>query len=208
MGRTRRSLSRDWIAQELAETFQLPLMSVPVQLGANAFLQLARQQKAKQSRPRRLPPHLWTAVREEACHFCLQTLAQLMGITEGPEAVPPEQAEIYDAFLKSVRHYMETPPPHLSQHTSEMPLSEQLKYEHLLWRQAREALELCERWRQALSQHKVPEDAPVSALGQHLGTDGEAQPQAQTNEQRTSLRSHNPRRKQRALRVRTPKVDA
>lgn len=204
MGKTKRSLSREWIAQELARTFQLPLLSVPVQLGANTFLQLARHQKAKSSRPRRLPPHLWTAVREEACHYCLQTLAQLMGITEGPEAVPQEQAELYDAFLKAVRQYMETPPPNWSEHEPEVTLGEQLKYEHLLWRQAREALELCERWRQALSQHKVPEDAPVGALGQDLYPDGESQPQAHPQEKRTSFGRENTRRKQRAPRVRTP----
>lgn len=207
MGKTKRSLSREWIAQELANTFQLPLLSVPVQLGANTFLQLARHQKAKSSRPRQLPPHLWTAVREEACHYCLQTLAQLIGITEGPEAVSSEQAELYDAFLKAVRHYMETPPPNLSEHASEVSLSERLKDEHLLWRQAREAMELCERWRQALSQHKMPEDTSVSALRQHLRADGEAQPQAQTQKERTPLRREDPRRKQRAPRVRTPQVN-
>ncbi len=207
MGKTKRSLSREWIAQELAHTFQLPLLSVPVQLGANTFLQLARHQKAKSSRPRQLPPHLWTAVREEACHYCLQTLAQLMGITEGPEAVSSEQAELYDAFLKAVRHYMETPPPNLTEHASEVSLGEQLKYEHLLWRQAREAMELCERWRQALLQHKVPEDAPIGAFGQYLRPEGETQPQAQPQKERAPLRREYARRKQRALRVRTPQVN-
>ena len=81
-----RSLSRDWIAQEIAHTFQLPLVSLPVQLATEAIHHLARRQRDKNARPRSLPPHLWQAAREEACHFCLQTLAQLIQLERGPDA--------------------------------------------------------------------------------------------------------------------------
>jgi hypothetical protein len=145
-----RSLSRDWIAQEIAHTFQLPLVSLPVQLATEAIHHLARRQRDKRVRPRRLPPHLWQAAREEACHFCLQTLAQLIQLERGPDALPPETAAMYDAFLTAVRQYLETPPPQLPDSAPELSASERLKQEQHLWRQAREALELCEKWRKAL----------------------------------------------------------
>ncbi len=206
MARIRKNLSREWIAQELAQTFQLPLLSVPVQLGTNAFLQLARHQKGKRERPRQLPPHLWTAVREEACQFCLQTLAELMGITQGPHAVSPEQATLYDAFLTAVRCYLESPPPALEEPADTMPPSERIRYEQGLWSQAREALALCERWRHALLQHKVPEDRAVSALGSDLQAGGEAEPKPKPDKQRTALRRQHARGKQRAVSVRAPEV--
>ncbi len=195
MARTKRHLSREWIAQELAQTFQLPLLSVPVQLGTNAFLQLARHQKGKRERKRQLPPHLWTAVREEACQFCLQTLAELMGITKGPNAVDPEQAMLYDAFLSAVRRYLESPPPSLDEPTDEMPPSERIRYEQGLWSQAREALALCERWRQALSQHKVPEDRTVVPLGSDFHSHREPQSEPKPYKQRTPLRGQHTRSK-------------
>ena len=145
-----RSLSRDWIAQEIAHTFQLPLVSLPVQLATEAIHNLARRQRDKTARPRSLPPHLWQAAREEACHFCLQTLAQLIQLERGPDALPPETAAMYDAFLTAVRHYLETPPPQLPDAAPELSAAERLKQEQHLWRQAREALELCEKWRKAL----------------------------------------------------------
>lgn len=145
-----RSLSRDWIAQEIAQAFQLPLLSVPVQLATEAVHRLARRQRDKNARPRALPPHLWNAAREEACHFCLQTLAQLVQLERGPDALPPETAALYDAFLNAVRQYLETPPPHLHDSVPTLSPAEQLKQEQLLWRQAREALELCEKWRKAM----------------------------------------------------------
>ncbi len=147
-----RSLSKDWIAQEIAQTFQLPLLSVPVQLATEAIHRLARHQRDKQARPRALPPHLWHAAREEACHFCLQTLARLVQLERGPDALPPETAALYDAFLQAVRQYLETPPPSMPSPTSDLSPSEQLKQEQLLWRHAREALELCEKWRKAMQQ--------------------------------------------------------
>jgi hypothetical protein len=145
-----RSLSRDWIAQEIAHTFQLPLVSLPVQLATEAIHHLARRQRDKNARPRTLPPHLWQAAREEACHFCLQTLAQLIQLERGPDALPSETAAMYDAFLTAVRQYLETPPPQLPDATPELSAAERLKQEQHLWRQAREALELCEKWRKAL----------------------------------------------------------
>jgi len=150
----RRSLSRDWIAQEIAQTFQLPLLSVPVQLATEAIHHLARRQRDKRARPRTLPPHLWHAIREEACHFCLQTLAQLVQLERGPDALPPETAALYDAFLQAVRHYLETPPPQLQHSTPDLSPGEQLKQEQMLWRQAREALDLCEKWRKAMQKHE------------------------------------------------------
>jgi hypothetical protein len=104
-----RSLSRDWIAQEIAHTFQLPLVSLPVQLAT------------------------------EAIH-----------LERGPDALPPETAAMYDAFLTAVRQYLETPPPQLPDAAPELSAAERLKQEQHLWRQAREALELCEKWRKAL----------------------------------------------------------
>ncbi len=145
-----RSLSRDWIAQEIAQAFQLPLLSVPVQLATEAVHRLARRQRDKNTRSRALPPHLWNAAREEACHFCLQTLAQLVQLERGPDTLPPETAALYDSFLNAVRQYLETPPPHLQADLPVLSPSEQLKQEQLLWRQAREALELCEKWRKAM----------------------------------------------------------
>lgn len=145
-----RSLSRDWIAQEIAHTFQLPLVSLPVQLATEAIHHLARRQRDKHARPRSLPPHLWQAAREEACHFCLQTLAQLIQLERGPDALPPETAAMYDAFLTAVRQYLETPPPQLPDAAPELSAAERLKQEQHLWRQAREALDLCEKWRRAL----------------------------------------------------------
>ena len=145
-----RSLSRDWIAQEIAHTFQLPLVSLPVRLATEAIHHLARRQRDKSARPRRLPPHLWQAAREEACHFCLQTLAQLIQLERGPDALPPETAAMYDAFLTAVRHYLETPPPQLPDAAPELSAAVRLKQEQHLWRQAREALELCEKWRKAM----------------------------------------------------------
>ncbi len=150
----RRSLSREWIAQEVAQTFQLPLLSVPVQLATEALHHLARRQRDKGTRPRALPPHLWQAAREEACHFCLQTLAHLMQLERGPDALPPETAALYDSFLQAVRQYLETPPPTLAAETPELSPAERLKQEQLLWRQAREALELCEKWRKALRERE------------------------------------------------------
>ena len=145
-----RSLSRDWIAQEIAHTFQLPLVSLPVQLATEAIHHLARRQRDKNARPRTLPPHLWQAAREEACHFCLQTLAQLIQLERGPDALPPETAAMYDAFLTAVRQYLETPPPQLPDAAPELSAAERLKQEQHLWRQAREALDLCEKWRKAM----------------------------------------------------------
>ena len=145
-----RSLSRDWIAQEIAHTFQLPLVSLPVRLATEAIHHLARRQRDKNARSRSLPPHLWQAAREEACHFCLQTLAQLIQLERGPDALPPETAAMYDAFLTSVRQYLETPPPQLPDAAPELSAAERLKQEQHLWHQAREALELCEKWRKAL----------------------------------------------------------
>jgi hypothetical protein len=145
-----RSLSRDWIAQEIAHTFQLPLVSLPVRLATEAIHHLARRQRDKTARPRTLPPHLWQAAREEACHFCLQTLAQLIQLERGPDALPPETAAMYDAFLTAVRQYLETPPPQLPDAAPELSAAERLKQEQHLWRQAREALELCEKWRKAM----------------------------------------------------------
>ncbi|GIV09760.1 MAG: hypothetical protein KatS3mg019_1851 [Fimbriimonadales bacterium] len=146
-----RSLSRDWIAQEIAQAFQLPLLSMPVQLATEAVHRLARYQRAKHFRPRTLPVPLWNAAREEACHYCLQTLAQLVQIERGPDALPPETAALYDAFLNAVRQYLETPPSPMQTDAPTLSLSEQLKHEQLLWKHAREALELCEKWRKALS---------------------------------------------------------
>jgi len=57
---------------------------------------------------------------------------------------------MYDAFLTAVRQYLETPPPQLADATPQLSTSEQIKQEQHLWRQAREALELCEKWRKAL----------------------------------------------------------
>lgn len=145
-----RSLSREWIAQEIAHAYQLPLVSLPVRLATEAIHHLARRQRDKQARPRTLPPHLWQAAREEACHFCLQTLAQLIQLERGPDALPPETAAIYDAFLTAVRHYLETPPPNVPDSAPELSAAERLKQEQHLWRQAREALDLCEKWRAAL----------------------------------------------------------
>jgi len=150
----RRSLSKDWIAQEIAQTFQLPLLSVPVQLATEAIHHLARQQRDKNARPRALPPHLWHAIREEACHFCLQTLAQLVQLERGPGALPPETAALYDSFLQAVRQYLETPPPQMPHSKPDLSPSEQLKQEQLLWRQAREALDLCEKWRKAMQERE------------------------------------------------------
>ncbi|MDW8106340.1 MAG: hypothetical protein RMK45_02560 [Armatimonadota bacterium] len=146
----RRSLSREWIAQEIAQAFQLPLLSLPVQLATETIHHLARRQRDKGARPRTLPPHLWQAAREEACHFCLQTLARLVQLERGPDALPPETAALYDSFLQAVRQYLETPPPNLPSETPELSPAERLKQEQLLWRQAREALELCEKWRKAM----------------------------------------------------------
>ncbi|MCX7992794.1 MAG: hypothetical protein N2651_03895 [Fimbriimonadales bacterium] len=148
----RRSLSKDWIAQEIAQTFQLPLLSLPVQLATEAIHHLARQQRDKNARSRTLPPHLWQAAREEACHFCLQTLAQLVQLERGPDALSPETAALYDSFLQAVRQYLETPPPQMQSSIPDLSPSEQLKQEQLLWRQAREALDLCEKWRKAMAQ--------------------------------------------------------
>ncbi len=145
-----RSLSRDWIAQEIAHTFQLPLVSLPVRLATEAIHHLARRQREKRARSRTLPPHLWQAAREEACHFCLQTLARLIQLERGPDALPPETAAMYDSFLTAIRQYLETPPPQLPDSAPELSPSERLKQEQHLWRQAREALELCEKWRRAL----------------------------------------------------------
>ena len=145
-----RSLSRDWIAQEIAQAYQLPLVSLPVQLATEAIHHLARRQRDRATRLRRLPPHLWQAAREEACHFCLQTLAQLIQLERGPDALPPETAAMYDAFLTDVRQYLETPPPQLPDSAPEPSAAERLKQEQHLWRQAREALDLCEKWRKAL----------------------------------------------------------
>lgn len=145
-----RSLSRDWIAQEIAHAYQLPLVSVPVQLATEAIHHLARRQRDKQARPRTLPPHLWQAAREEACHFCLQTLAQLIQLERGPDALPPETAAMYDAFLTAVRQYLEAPPPNVPDSSPQLSAAERLKQEQHLWRQAREALDLCEKWRTAL----------------------------------------------------------
>lgn len=149
----RRALSRDWIAQEVAQAFQLPLLSVPVQLATEAIHHLARRQRDRHARGRALPPHLWRAAREEACHFCLQTLARLIQLERGPDALPPEMAALYDAFLNAVRQYLETPPPHATENAPELSPAERLKQEQLLWRQAREALELCEKWRKAMEKH-------------------------------------------------------
>lgn len=145
-----RSLSREWIAQEIAHAYQLPLVSLPVRLATEAIHHLARRQRDKQAHPRTLPPHLWQAAREEACHFCLQTLAQLIQLERGPDAFSPEMAAMYDAFLTAVRRYLETPPPNVPDSAPELSAAERLKQEQHLWRQAREALDLCERWRAAL----------------------------------------------------------
>ncbi|MCS7300759.1 MAG: hypothetical protein NZ556_04310 [Fimbriimonadales bacterium] len=154
----RRSFSKDWIAQEIAQTFQLPLLSVPVQLATEAIHHLARRQRDKPLRSRALPPHLWRAAREEACHFCLQTLARLIQLERGPDALPPETAALYDAFLNAVRQYLETPPPHTPADAPDLSPSERLKQEQLLWRQAREALELCEKWRKAVVMNNTNRD--------------------------------------------------
>ena len=45
-----RSLSRDWIAQEIAHTFQLPLVSLPVRLATEAIHHLARRQRDNTNR--------------------------------------------------------------------------------------------------------------------------------------------------------------
>ena len=52
------SLSRSWIAQEIAHTFQLWLVSLRVQLATEAIHHLADWQHNKNARPR-LPLHLW-----------------------------------------------------------------------------------------------------------------------------------------------------
>ncbi|MCS7064872.1 MAG: hypothetical protein NZL85_01215, partial [Fimbriimonadales bacterium] len=104
--RKRARLSHEWMAQEIANTFQLPLLSAPVQIAADAFVQLARHQRGKSERARQLPPHLWRAVREEACQFCLQTLAQLIGLEQGPDAIEPSLAQLYDTFLERIRAYL------------------------------------------------------------------------------------------------------
>ncbi|CUU36804.1 MAG: hypothetical protein N2045_09220 [Fimbriimonadales bacterium] len=176
MSKYRRRLSYDWIAEELAQAFQLPLLSVPVQLGAQAFSRLAHHQQQKRTRPRHLPPHLWHAARQEACSFCIQTLARLMKVTESPESLSDEQVQLYEEFLKTVREYLETPPPQLSEPMPTLSPSEQMRYEQQLWRHAREALELCERWRKALSQHKVPENGACGASGGNLRARRKAQP--------------------------------
>ena len=184
----RARLSHEWIAQEIANAFQLPLLSAPVQMAANAFLQLARYQRGKAERVRRLPPHLWLAVREEACQFCLQTLAELIGLERGPDTIEPSQVQLYDAFLQRVRAYLETPAPELTLSEPNMSPAERLRYEQSLWRTARAALELCEKWRRALSQHEVPEDGARSASGGDFNASGEAQPQANTCKQRAATR--------------------
>ncbi|MCS7209936.1 MAG: hypothetical protein NZ874_10245 [Fimbriimonadales bacterium] len=161
-------MSREWIAQEVAQTFQLPLLSVPVQLAAETLHHLARRRHQSQARSRTLPPHLWNAAREEACQFCLQTLAQLINLERGPDALPPETAALYDAFLRAVRQYLETPPPPLHDTAPEMSPAERLKHEQTLWRQAREALELCEKWRKALAQgHATQKPLPCVAEKGH-----------------------------------------
>lgn len=181
-------LSHQWIAQEIANAFQLPLLSAPVQIAANAFVQLARYQQGKSARARRLPPHLWLAVREEACQFCLQTLAQLIGLEQGPDAVEPSLAQLYDAFLERVRAYLEAPAPEVALKESELSPAERLRYEQSLWRTARDALALCEKWRRALSQHEVPEDSPRVAPRRDLDARGEAQAQAHARKQRAATR--------------------
>lgn len=180
--KVRRHLSYRWIAEELAQTFQLPLMSVPVQLGAQAFARLAHHQHQKRSRPRQLPPHLWQAVRQEACSFCLQTLAEILGLADDPPQLDEEHVVLYERFLQAVRTYMESPPPTLLEPTPQVAFSDQLRHEQQLWRYAREALELCERWRKALSQHKVPEDGPCSPPLGDLSTRRKAPSEANTCE--------------------------
>lgn len=192
MAKARRRLSYDWIAEELARTFQLPLISVPVQLGAQAFARLASYQAQKRTRPRQLPPHLWQAVRQEACSFCIHTLAELMRITEDPNQLREEQVALYERFLEAVRAYMESPPPTVAEPIAQVSFSEQLRHEQQLWRYAREALDLCERWRKALSQHKVPEDGSAGAPSGNLNTCGETQPKPNTRKQRAPLRCEDP----------------
>jgi hypothetical protein len=83
---------------------------------------------------------------------------QLIQLERGPDALPPETAAMYDAFLTAVRHYLETPPPQVSDSMPQLSASEQIKQEQHLWRQAREALELCEKWRKAM--HAQRDDRP------------------------------------------------
>ncbi len=181
-------LSHEWMAQEIARAFQLPLLSAPVQVAANAFVQLARYQRSKAGRTRRLPPHLWLAARESACQFCLQTLAQLIGLEGGPDAVEPSLMQLYDAFLQRIRAYMETPAPELFESEPNLSPAERLRYEQSLWRSARAALELCEKWRRALSQHEMPEEGAGGAAGSDFDPCREAQSQAHARKQRTAPR--------------------
>jgi len=181
-------LSHKWLAQEIAGAFQLPLFSAPVQMAANAFVQLARYQQGRSEQARRLPPHLWLAAREEACQFCLQTLAQLTGLEKGPDAVEPSLMQLYDAFLERVRSYLETPAPELVEQEPNLSPAERLRYEQSLWRAARAALELCEKWRRALSQHKVPEERSSGASSRDFSADGEAQTQTHPRKQRAATR--------------------
>ncbi|GBC91900.1 hypothetical protein HRbin15_00360 [bacterium HR15] len=188
VNRQRATLSQRWIAQEIANTFQLPLLSVPVQMAANAFVQLARYQRGRSERIQRLPPHLWRAVREAACQFCLQTLAELIGLDQGPDAVEPSLMQLYDAFLERVRTYMETPVPELTEQEPSLSPAERLRYEQSLWRSARDALELCEKWRRALSQHEVPEDGAGGASSGDLHASGKTQSQPHACKQRAATR--------------------
>jgi hypothetical protein len=181
-------LSQRWLAQEIADAFQLPLLSAPVQLAANAFLQLARYQRGKSERVRSLPPHLWLAAREEACQFCLQTLAQLIGLEAGPDAVEPSLVQLYDAFLQQVRTYLEMPAPELSVMEPNMSPSERLRYEQSLWRAAHAALELCQKWQRALSQHEMPEDGTRRSTRGDFCASGEAKPQPYARKQRAAAR--------------------
>jgi hypothetical protein len=181
-------LSHRWLAQEIARAFQLPLMSAPVQMAADAFLKLAHYQQKRSKPQRQLPPHLWRAVREEACYFCLDTLAQLIGLERGPDAVEPSLAQLYERFLQQVRAYLETPPPQLAESEPPLSPSERLRYEQALWRTARAALELCEKWRRALSQHEMPEERARGATRSDFNSGGETQLQADARKQRATSR--------------------
>jgi hypothetical protein len=181
-------LSHRWLAQEIARAFQLPLMSVPVQMAADAFLKLAHYQQKRSKPQRQLPPHLWRAVREEACYFCLDTLAQLIGLERGPDAVEPSLAQLYERFLQQVRAYLETPPPQLAESEPTLSPAERLRYEQSLWRAARAALELCEKWRRALSQHEMPEERACGAARGDFDPSGEPQSQADARKKRATAR--------------------
>ncbi len=193
--RQRARFSHQWVAQEIANAFQLPLLSVPVQMATNTFLQLARHQQGSPRRARQLPPSLWLAVREEACQFCLQTLAHLIGLEQGPDAVDPSLVQLYDDFLNRVRAYLESPAPGISEAESGMSFAERLRYEQALWQSARAALELCQKWRQALSQHEMPEDRTRDTASGDLGACREAQPQTHARKERTAPRRQHARNK-------------